>query len=160
ERDDLVELLADVRPPQTQDRAVQEHVLASGEVRMEARPELEQRADAPADVRATGCRLDDRREDAQQRALPGAVAADQADGAPRPDGEGDVAERPDLGRPASPAREHEALERARVARVHAEPARDAVDADLASARLGHEATPAPSADVTRSASPPTNSGSA
>ena len=48
ERDDLVELLADVRALEPVDRAVQEDVLAPGEVGMEAGAELEQRADPPA----------------------------------------------------------------------------------------------------------------
>ena len=37
----------DVRAPEALDRAVQEDVLASREVEMEARAELEQRADSP-----------------------------------------------------------------------------------------------------------------
>ncbi len=41
EGDDLVEALADLRPLETLDRAVQEDVLATGEVGMEASSELE-----------------------------------------------------------------------------------------------------------------------
>ena len=49
EGDDLVEALADLRALQPVDRAVQEDVLAAGEVGVEACTELEQRADPPAD---------------------------------------------------------------------------------------------------------------
>ena len=52
ERDDLVQLLAHVRAREAVDRAVQEDVLAAGEVGVEAGAELEQRADAAADVDA------------------------------------------------------------------------------------------------------------
>ena len=45
EGDDLVEALADVGATEALDRAVQEHVLAAGEVRVEAGAELEERAD-------------------------------------------------------------------------------------------------------------------
>ena len=79
ERDDLVEALADVRALQPEDRAVEEDVLASGEVGMEAGAELEQRADPAADVDAALGRLDDPGDDAQQRALARAVAADEAE---------------------------------------------------------------------------------
>ena len=48
ERDDLVEPLADPRAGETLERAVQLDVLATGEVRMKAGPELEQRADPTA----------------------------------------------------------------------------------------------------------------
>ena len=47
ERDDLVEAALDLGPRQTLDRAVQEDVLAPGEVHVKAGAELEQRADAP-----------------------------------------------------------------------------------------------------------------
>ena len=50
ERDDLVEALADLGPPQALDRAVQVDVLAAAEVGVEAGAELEQRADAPFDA--------------------------------------------------------------------------------------------------------------
>ena len=47
EGDDLVEALADVRAAKALDRAVQEDVLAAGEVEVEAGAELEERADPP-----------------------------------------------------------------------------------------------------------------
>ena len=79
ERDDLVEPAADLRAPHAEDGAVEEDVLAPGELGMEAGPDLEQRAHAPGDVGPTRRRLGDPREDLQQRALAGAVVADQAD---------------------------------------------------------------------------------
>src|SRR6266545_278580 len=79
ERDNPVELLADVRALQPEDRPVEEDVLAPGEVGMESRAELEQRSDAAADLRRPRCRLDDPREDPEQRALAGAVSPDEPD---------------------------------------------------------------------------------
>ena len=52
EVDDLVHAFADLRARETVERAVQEDVLASGELRMEPGAELEQRRDATADVDA------------------------------------------------------------------------------------------------------------
>src|SRR5205814_3895592 len=51
EVDDLVEVLADRRAPQAEDRAVEVDVLASREVGVKAGAELEQRADPAADLR-------------------------------------------------------------------------------------------------------------
>ena len=79
ERDDLVEALANLGAPQALDRAVQEDVLASGEVGMEAGAELEQRADPALDLDGARGRLDDPRQHAQQRRLARPVAPDQAD---------------------------------------------------------------------------------
>ena len=52
EGDDLVDPLVDRLPLEAVDRAVQVDVLAAGEVGVEARAELEQRADAAADLDA------------------------------------------------------------------------------------------------------------
>ena len=49
ELDDLVELALDLAPPHAEDRAVEEDVLAAGQVGVEAGADLEQRADAAAD---------------------------------------------------------------------------------------------------------------
>ena len=100
ERDDLVQLLADRRAAEAVDRAVEVDVLAPRHVGVEARAELEQRADASADRHRAGRRLDDSGEQPQQRRLAGAVAADEADRSARLDGEGDVAQRPHVARPA------------------------------------------------------------
>ena len=65
---------------------------------MEARAELEQRGDATARLDPAGGRRDDPGDQAEQRRLARAVAADQADRLARLDRERDVPERPDLGR--------------------------------------------------------------
>ena len=72
---------------------------------MEAGADLEQRADAAARVHAAPRRVGDAREDLEQRALAGAVRADEAEDLARPDVERDVVERPDL-RPCGAALAH------------------------------------------------------
>ena len=79
EGDDLVEAAADLGAAHAEDRAVEEDVLAAGQLGVEAGPDLEQRADAAGHVGPARGRLGDPREDFQQRALAGAVVADQAD---------------------------------------------------------------------------------
>ena len=55
ELDDLVELPRDLGALHPHDRALQEHVLAAGEIRMKAGGDLDQRAGAAADLaRARG----------------------------------------------------------------------------------------------------------
>ena len=51
EGDDLVELAADLGPAHAEDRAVEEDVLAAGQLGMESGADLEQRADASVDRR-------------------------------------------------------------------------------------------------------------
>ena len=80
ERDDLVEPLPDVGAAEALDRAVQEDVLAPGEVEVEPGAELEQRADPPLRAHASGRRLDDPGDEPQQRRLARAVAPDEPDG--------------------------------------------------------------------------------
>ena len=79
EVDDLVELPVDLRLAHAEDRAVQVDVLPAGQLGVEARADLEQRADAPVDLGAAVRRLGDPREHLEQRALAGAVAADDAE---------------------------------------------------------------------------------
>ena len=87
-----------------EDRAVQKNVLAAGQLGMKSGADLEQRADA-AEQFALACRRPrDARQDLQQRALAGAVAADDADHFAAADLEIDAVERPDVRLPASPAR--------------------------------------------------------
>ena len=136
EGDDLVELLADRRAAEAVDRAVEVDVLAAGQVGMEARAELEQRADPPADGDAAGRRLDDSREQAQQRRLAGPVAADEADRAAGLDRERDVAQRDDVGAAHAAARDEQILERAVLARIDAEAARGVLDDDLSGPHAG------------------------
>ena len=131
ERDDLVHQLAHACAREAVDRAVQVDVLAAGEVGVEAGAELEQRRDAAARLDAPAGRLDDPRDEAQQRRLAGAVAADEADGVARLGRERDVAQRLHVARTAPAARDEEVLERALRLRVDAEGPRDAVDDDPA-----------------------------
>ena len=79
ERDDLVHRLAHARAREAVDRAVQVDVLAPGEVGVEAGAELEQRRDAAAGLDAAARRLDDLRDEPQQRRLARAVTADEPD---------------------------------------------------------------------------------
>ena len=130
ERDDLVEALADLRALQPVDRAVQEDVLAAGEVGVEAGAELEQRADPAADGDAALGRLDDPGDQAQQRRLAGAVPADEPDRLARLDRERDVAQRQDVARLGAPAEHEQLLQASRLVRPDAEAARDPLDADL------------------------------
>src|SRR5579884_1248083 len=136
EGDDLVELLADRRAAQAVDRALQEDVLAPGHLRVEPRAELEQRADASADGDVTRGRLDDPREQAEQRRLPGAVAAHEAERAARVDVERHVAERPHLRAAVAPAGDDEILERPGLARIDAKATRCVLDGDLARSHAG------------------------
>ena len=70
---------ADLGAAHAEDGAVEEDVLAPGQLRVEAGPDLEQRADPAGHLGPAGARLGDPREQFQQRALAGAVVADQAD---------------------------------------------------------------------------------
>jgi hypothetical protein len=79
EVDDLVESSLDLGAPHPEDRAVQVDVLPSRQLRMKARPHLEQRADAAGDLGPPGRRFGDAGQDLQQRALAGAVVANQPD---------------------------------------------------------------------------------
>jgi hypothetical protein len=76
---------------------------------MEPCTKLEQRADPAPDLDATLCRLDDPRDDSEQRALARAVAPDEAEPASGGDGEGDVAQRPHVDVPAARAQQGRAL---------------------------------------------------
>ena len=131
ECDDLVEAGLDVGAAKSLDRTVQEHVLTAREVEVEARAELEQGADPALATDASGRRLDDPGDDAKERRLARAVAADQADRLASADLGRDVVEGPHVGRVALAALDDEILERARLARVDAKAARDALDGDLA-----------------------------
>ena len=62
-----------------EDRAVQIDVLAAGQLGMEAGADFEQRSHPAVDLDAAFGRLGDSRQDLEQRALAGAVAADDPD---------------------------------------------------------------------------------
>jgi hypothetical protein len=96
ERHDLVELADDLLAMHAEDRAVEEHVLAPGQIRMESRTDLEQRADATLDRRTSRRRRRDAGEQLEQRALAGAVSSDEAERLAVRHVERDVTERPEL----------------------------------------------------------------
>src|SRR4051812_12930919 len=136
ERDDLVELLADGRAWEAVNRAVEVDVLAASHVGMEAGAELQQRADAASHGDAAARRLHDSGEEAEERRLPGAVATDERECAPRLDVERDVAEGPHIRSARLSAREEEVLQRAALARIDAEAPRRVLDRDLAGRHAG------------------------
>ena len=107
-RDDLVELARDLRLAHAEDGAVQEDVLAAGEVGMKPGAHLEQRSDAAVNLRFAFRRLGDARQDLQQRRLAGAVAADHADDLARANLVRDALQGPDRLRGGKPARRHPA----------------------------------------------------
>ena len=88
--------LLDLVPLHVEDRAVQEDVLAAGQLRVEAGADLEQRADPAAQPRLALGRRRDPGEDLEQRALAGAVVADDPEGLAALDLEVDVPQRPEL----------------------------------------------------------------
>jgi hypothetical protein len=69
----------DLPPAQAKDRAVEKHVFAAGQFGMEAGAHLQQRRDAAAQRGCAGRGIGDARQDFQQRALAGAVGADDAE---------------------------------------------------------------------------------
>ena len=77
--DDLVEFPADLGAAHAEDRAVEIDVLAAGQFGMKAGADFQQARDAAAQGDAPGGRLGDAAEDLEQRALAGAVAADDAE---------------------------------------------------------------------------------
>ena len=85
---DLIEPPADLCPSHPEDRAVEEDVLAPGQIGMEAGAHLEQRADATGHVGAPARGLGDPRDDLQQGRLAGAVVPDQPDDLALADGQG------------------------------------------------------------------------
>jgi hypothetical protein len=96
EFDDLVELRLNLTPLHSEDGAVEEDVLAAGQLGIEAGAYLEQAADAAADDRASLGRRRDPRQHLQERRLAGAVRADHAEHLALVDLEADVPQRPDL----------------------------------------------------------------
>jgi hypothetical protein len=77
--DDLVETSRDLALGQAQHHPVDEHVLATGDLGVEAGAELDERGHAPGHAHDTGGRLADARDQLQHRALAGAVSADDAE---------------------------------------------------------------------------------
>ena len=96
EVDDLVQLTIDLRLLHAEDGAVEIDVLPPGQLGMGAGADLQQAADAPADFDLAGGGGGDAREDLEQGALAGAVAADDAEDLALLDLEADVAQGPEL----------------------------------------------------------------
>ena len=90
-----VELPLDLRLRHAENRAVQEDVLASGELGVEARADLEQATYAAVQLYPSLRGHGDPGKDLQQRALACAVLAHQPDHLPCPDAEIDVPQGPD-----------------------------------------------------------------
>src|SRR3954454_10381342 len=90
---------------------------------------------APPAGDAPARRLDDPREEPEERRLARSVPADEPDGAARLDVERDVAKRPDVRAARLPA-EEEILQRAALARVDTEAPRGVLDRDLAGRHAG------------------------
>ena len=101
-------------------RAVEEDVLAAGEVAPEAGAELELRDDLPAARDAPGVQRHDPGQHAQRRGLARAVAPDDADGLARLDAQRDVAQRLHRRRAAAArAPDEHLLQRAAAVGLHA-----------------------------------------
>ena len=110
EGDDRLELGSDLRAAHPEDRAVEEDVLAARELLVEARADLEQRAEAARDPGVARGRGHDPRQDLEQRALARAVEPDDPDRLAAGDLEAHVPQRPEARGPVRrPARSrHEA----------------------------------------------------
>jgi hypothetical protein len=78
-RHDLVELARDLDARHAENRAVQINIFASRQLRMKARADFKQAADAPVQLDASGRRLGDAREQFEQSGFARAVSADDAD---------------------------------------------------------------------------------
>src|SRR5581483_7582539 len=113
------------------DRRVEVDVLAAGEVLVEARAELEQRCDAAAGLGLPARRLDDPRDEPEQRRLARAVPAYEPDRAAGLDGHGHVAERLHVAHTEAAARDEDVLQGSLRLRIDTEGARHAVDDDAA-----------------------------
>src|SRR6266508_3853024 len=158
ESDDLVQLLTDVGALEPVNRAVQEDVLPSSQVWMEASAELEQRANPAAHVDPPGRRLDDSGDQTQEGGLTRSVPADQPDRATRLDSEGHITQREDFGGPGPAARHDDVLEPPGFAGIHLEVPRRPVGDDLSGSNHASEGTA--SARRTRPASTRMKAGSA
>ena len=102
EVDDLVELAGDLPPRHAEDRAVQVDVLTAGQLRMEARPDLQQAPDPPAQLGPARGRASHAAEHFEESRFARPVAADDADHVARLNLEGDVFQGPDRVRARAP----------------------------------------------------------
>ena len=102
------------------DRAVEEDVLAPGEVRMETGAELEQRADAAADLDAAGRRLMIPESSRSSVVLPEPLRPTRPTALARLDVERDVSQRPDVRGRAPAAGDDAVLQPRALARIDLE----------------------------------------
>jgi hypothetical protein len=93
---DLAVFLLDLSRSEPQDGAVQEDVVASGELGVEARAQLEQRRDPPVHLDLALGGSQNAGHQLQQGAFPGPVFADDAEGLAPPDFEIEIAQRPEI----------------------------------------------------------------
>src|ERR1019366_8416114 len=77
--DDLVKLSFDLGLAHTQNGAIQVDVLASGEFRVKAGANFEEATNASMNLRPSGGRFCNAREDFQEGSLAGAIEADEAE---------------------------------------------------------------------------------
>src|SRR5207248_2747157 len=131
ERHDLVHQLPDARPREPVDRAVEVDVLSAGEVGVEPGAQLQERRDPAAGLDPARGRLDDPRDQPEQRRLARPVTADEADSVARLDSERDVFERPDVAGGQAPACDEDVLQGPLRLRIDAESPGHAVDDDPA-----------------------------
>src|ERR1700733_14185339 len=93
--DDLVELAGNFHPAHAKNGAVEVHVFPPTELWMKTGTHLEQGTGSSIQTYFTGRRRRDLGDDLEQRALAGAVAANDADDLPLFDSEGDILQRPE-----------------------------------------------------------------
>jgi hypothetical protein len=138
EVDDLVVALGQLRASEAGREAAEDHVLAAGELAVEADAEREQRAHAPLDLDAAGGRRQDAGDRPHERRLAGAVGADHAHDLAVRDLERDALERLDLAHHAlAPAEApHRAAEGRGALERRAVRDRHVLDADPDAIRAG------------------------
>ena len=106
EVDDRVERAVDLALGQPIDRSVHVDVLASGEIGVETRAELQHRGDQPCTLDGPRLRLENPGHELEQRALAGTVLTDDRHGVAGRDVEVDIPQGPQLcGRRAPPPKQ-------------------------------------------------------
>src|SRR5262249_17798412 len=102
EGDDFIEFPRDFGAVHPENGAVEKDVLAPGQLVMKPGADLEQGAGPAVKPHFAHGRRRDLRDDLEQRALSGTIAADDADDLARFDRKGDVVKRPELLRDGGP----------------------------------------------------------
>ena len=135
ELDDLVELLGHLLAGEPEERRVDEHVLAPGEIGMNPRHHLEQRTDAAVGLDGPGVREHDAGDDLEQGRLPRTVGTDDRQALAGLDIEGDVTKDPAPGvgsvRSPEPGGAGEMVSQQSSAAVAPEPLPDLIDMNAA-----------------------------